>query len=159
MPEKEINYPFGSDSFYMDICFQLALQGQEKVKSNPMVGAIIVYDKIIIGQGYHEVYGGPHAEINAFLSVNDKNKKFLKYSVMYVSLEPCCHYGKTGPCTSAIIKSKIPKIVCCSLDPNPLVAGKGIQSLNEHGIETQIGVLQEYGQALNAPFFNRFQLM
>jgi diaminohydroxyphosphoribosylaminopyrimidine deaminase/5-amino-6-(5-phosphoribosylamino)uracil reductase len=158
MSEKELNYPFGSYSFYMDICFQLALKGKGKVSPNPMVGAIIVYNKIIIGQGYHEVYGGAHAEINAFSSVRANNKKFLKYSAMFVSLEPCCHFGKTGPCTSAIIKSKIPKIFCSSLDPNPLVAGKGIKLLNEHGIETQLGILKKEGKALNVRFFEQYQL-
>lgn len=119
-----------------------------------MVGSVIVYKDKIIGEGFHKNYGGPHAEVNAVNSV--KNKELLKDSTIYVNLEPCCHWGKTPPCTQLIIDSGIKKVVIGSLDPNPLVAGKGIALLKEAGIEVISGILEEECLNMNTLFFEQF---
>ena len=119
-----------TDKQYMKIALELAIKGCGFVNPNPMVGAIIVKDNEIIGEGYHQAYGMFHAERNAIMNC----KKSLKGATMYVTLEPCCHYGKTPPCTEVIIESGISKVVIGSLDPNPLVAGKGIEILQNNNI-------------------------
>lgn len=133
---------------YMKLALELAKKGEGRVNPNPLVGAVIVKDNKIIGEGYHEYYGGPHAEINAFSSV----KENVEGSTMYVTLEPCCHYGKTPPCVNAIIKNNIKKVIVGMLDPNPRVAGKGVEILREHGIEVITGVLEEECKSLNEIF-------
>jgi riboflavin biosynthesis protein RibD len=136
---------------YMSRCLQLAQQGAGYVAPNPMVGAVLVCDDVIIGEGYHQRYGEPHAEPNAIKSV--KNPELLQKSTLYVSLEPCSHYGKTPPCADLIIKSGIPKVVIGTLDPNPKVAGRGVQLLQKAGIEVLVGVLDEECRELNKRFF------
>jgi diaminohydroxyphosphoribosylaminopyrimidine deaminase/5-amino-6-(5-phosphoribosylamino)uracil reductase len=136
---------------YMQRCFQLALLGRGNVSPNPMVGCVIVHNDKIIGEGYHQVYGGAHAEVNAINNV--ENKDLLKESVVYVNLEPCSHYGKTPPCADLLIKHQLKKVVIANKDPNPLVNGKGIQMLKSAGIEVVIDVLQEEGIVLNKVFF------
>lgn len=136
------------DEKYMKLALELAKKGEGRVNPNPLVGAVIVKDNKIIGKGYHEYYGGPHAEINAFSSAQEN----VEGSTMYVTLEPCCHYGKTPPCVNAIIKNNIKKVVVGMLDPNPKVAGKGIEILREHGIEVITGVLEEKCKDLNEIF-------
>ena len=133
---------------YMRIALDLASKGIGNVNPNPMVGAVIVKDDKIIGQGYHSVYGGPHAEIEALKSCSNASD-----AALYVTLEPCCHHGKTPPCTDAIIKNKISKVVIGCNDPNPLVCGKGIEILKNHGIEVETGVLEKECQDLNEIFF------
>lgn len=133
---------------YMKLALELAKKGEGRVNPNPLVGAVIVKDNKIIGEGYHEYYGGPHAEINAFSSA----KENVEGSTMYVTLEPCCHYGKTPPCVNAIIKNNIKKVIVGMLDPNPKVAGKGVKILREHGIEVITGVLEEECKNLNEIF-------
>ena len=123
---------------YMHRCLELAVRGLGKVAPNPMVGCIIVGDNGILGEGYHESFGGPHAEINALNSVDSKAD--LKDAILYVSLEPCTHHGKTPPCTDAIIKSGIKNIVIGCSDPNPEVKGKGIEALTKAGCQVLTGV-------------------
>ncbi|HAN20880.1 MAG: riboflavin biosynthesis protein RibD [Clostridiales bacterium GWF2_36_10] len=134
---------------YMKIAIENAKKGCGYVNPNPMVGAIIVKNKKIIGSGYHEKYGGLHAERNALESCTCSPQG----ATMYVTLEPCCHYGKTPPCTEAIIKNSIKRVVIGSKDPNPLVAGKGIEALILNGIEVITGVCEEECNKLNEVFF------
>jgi len=114
-----------------------------------MVGAVIVKDDRIIGKGYHHRFGGKHAEVNA---INDAEES-LEGAALYVTLEPCCHYGKTPPCTDAIIQNKIGRVVIGALDPNPQVKGKSVEILNRHGIETRVGVIEEECRSLNEAHF------
>ncbi|MDR0659403.1 MAG: bifunctional diaminohydroxyphosphoribosylaminopyrimidine deaminase/5-amino-6-(5-phosphoribosylamino)uracil reductase RibD [Prevotellaceae bacterium] len=139
------------DTLYMRRCLELADNGAGYVAPNPSVGAVVVYDGRIIGEGYHQRYGEKHAEVNAIASV--KNKSLLKQSVMYVSLEPCSHQGKQPPCCDLIIHCGISKVVIATEDPNPLVAGTGIQRLREVGIDVQVGLLKEKAQEQNRRFF------
>ena len=136
---------------YMRRCFDLALLGRGNVSPNPKVGAVIVYNDQIIGEGYHKKYGQSHAEVNAIASVEDKN--LLKESTIYVNLEPCCHWGKTPPCANLIIESKIKRCVISNKDINPKVYGGGIKLLQDNGIEVISGVLEEEGLFLNRRFF------
>jgi diaminohydroxyphosphoribosylaminopyrimidine deaminase/5-amino-6-(5-phosphoribosylamino)uracil reductase len=139
-----------TDKQYMRLALDLANKGCGFVAPNPMVGAVIVKDGVIIGQGYHEKYGEFHAERNAILSCTEPPSG----ATMYVTLEPCCHYGKTPPCTEAIIKSGIAKVVIGSKDPNELVFGQGILTLRENGIEVAVGVLEKECDKLNEVFFH-----
>ena len=138
-------------AFYMQRCIDLASNGAGNVAPNPMVGAVLVLHDKIIGEGYHQKIGGAHAEVNAVASVS--NKKMLAHCTLYVSLEPCNHFGKTPPCTDLILKYKIPKVVIGSLDPNPLVAGAGIKRLKAAGVEVLSGILREECEELNKRFF------
>lgn len=136
---------------YLERCIELALNGLGNVAPNPMVGAVVVYDSKIIGEGFHRQYGMAHAEVNAIESVHDK--KLLSKSTLYVSLEPCNHFGKTPPCTDLIKKYKIPHVVVGSLDSNPQVKGNGIASLKTAGIKVTSGVLEKECKELNKRFF------
>ena len=118
-----------------------------------MVGSVIVHNNLIIGEGYHQKYGGPHAEVNAIKSVKDKS--LLKESTIYVSLEPCSHFGKTPPCADLIISHKIPKVVIAAIDANAIVCGNGIKKLKDAGIHVTTGVLEQNSNELNK-FFNTF---
>lgn len=140
-----------TDERYMRRCLQLALKGRQFVSPNPMVGAVIVYNGKIIGEGFHREYGKPHAEVNAINSVN--NKELLKQSTIYVSLEPCSHYGKTPPCSQLIIDHKIPRVVVATLDPYHEVSGRGVRMLRDAGVEVTIGVLEDDARYLNREFF------
>ncbi len=139
-----------TDEEYMNLALQLAERGNGFVNPNPMVGAVIVKNGRIIGQGWHERYGAPHAECNALASC----KESPKGATLYVTLEPCCHHGKTPPCTEAIIASGISKVIIGSADPNPLVGGKGVKILRQHGIEVVENVLKEKCHRLNKVFFH-----
>src|SRR3989339_208956 len=121
------------------------------VSPNPMVGAVIVRNNRIIGQGYHQYFGGPHAEINAINSV--KNPEHIKGSTLYLTLEPCSHFGKTPPCAEAICYSGIKQVVMAVRDPNPLVRGRGVRLLKQHKINVIEGVLESKARAINKPFF------
>ena len=127
-----------SDTEYMKLAIKLAKKGAGYVNPNPMVGAVIVKDNRIIGQGYHETFGGMHAERNALKNCRESPIG----STLYVTLEPCCHYGKTPPCTEAIIKSGITRVVVGTLDCNPIVSGKGVKVLEENNIQVVIGILE-----------------
>jgi diaminohydroxyphosphoribosylaminopyrimidine deaminase / 5-amino-6-(5-phosphoribosylamino)uracil reductase len=134
-------------------CLELAKLGAGSVAPNPMVGAVLVTDDRIIGEGYHEVYGGPHAEPNCLASVRKEEANLIAQSVMYVSLEPCAHFGKTPPCADLIIKNRIPKVVVGCRDPFKEVRGKGIEKLLSEGIEVDYGVLENDCKELNKRFF------
>ena len=140
---------------YMQRCLFLARQGEGHVAPNPMVGALIVYNNEIIGEGYHHKYGQAHAEPNAIKSV--KKAELLQHSTLYVNLEPCSHYGKTPPCADLIVSSGIKRVVIGTLDPNPKVSGRGIKILQAAGIEVIVGVLEDECRELNKRFFT-FQL-
>ena len=139
-----------NDEAYMKRCLQLAQMAEGQTFPNPMVGAVVVHQGKIIGEGYHHKAGLPHAEPNAIKSVADQS--LLKESTLYVSLEPCSHYGKTPPCAKLIIEKKIPKVVIACLDPNPLVAGRGVKMLEDAGIEIKTGVLENEARLLNKRF-------
>ena len=124
---------------------EVTKKGIGKVNPNPLVGAVIVKENRIIAEGYHKQYGGLHAERNAM----NQCKESLEGAKMYVTLEPCCHYGKTSPCTKAIIESGIKKVMIGVKDPNQKVSGKGIQVLKEHGIEVETGILEKECQQQN----------
>lgn len=136
---------------YMKRCIELAQLGLGHTAPNPLVGSVIVYNNRIIGEGFHQKYGENHAEINAITTVRDK--ELLKQSTMYVNLEPCAHHGKTPPCTQAIIKHGIPKVVIGSIDVFHKVAGKGVVQLRNAGCEVQTGILQTECNELNRRFF------
>lgn len=144
-----------SDEKYMYRCLQLAAKGRGQVSPNPMVGAVVVYNDQIIGEGYHRCYGHAHAEVNAINSVKDKS--LLKESTVYVSLEPCAHYGKTPPCAQLLIDSRVKRVVVACRDPFPAVSGRGIEMLIAAGIEVEEGVLTEEARELNREFFTKQQ--
>lgn len=141
------------DESYMHRCLQLAEQGRGRVAPNPMVGAVLVHDNIIIGEGYHKEYGQAHAEVNCINSVNEKDQHLISSSALYVSLEPCAHFGKTPPCTNLIIKHQIPKVVIGCRDSYEEVNGKGIAILKEAGVHVIAGVLEKESLEMNARFF------
>lgn len=136
---------------YIKRCIQLAKNGLPAAMPNPSVGAVIVFENTIIGEGYTSAYGGNHAEVNAILSV--KNKELLSKSTIYVSLEPCSHFGKTPPCSDLIIKYKIPNVVIGTVDSNSKVAGQGIKKLMEAGAHVTVGILEDECRASNKRFF------
>lgn len=138
---------------YMRRCLALAALGKGNVSPNPMVGCVIVHNDTVIGEGYHQVYGGPHAEVNAIQSVEEKS--LLKESTVYVNLEPCSHFGKTPPCADLLVQSGVKKVVIANKDPNPLVNGTGIHKLLNAGIEVVTDVLQDEGILLNKVFFTQ----
>lgn len=140
-----------TDSLYMRRALELAELGRGSVSPNPMVGCVIVYDGKIIGEGYHRQYGGPHAEPNAVNSV--KHPELLRDATVYVTLEPCAHWGKTPPCASLLIEKQVKKVVIAAVDSNPLVGGKGISMLKEAGIEVVTGVLETEARMQNKRFF------
>jgi diaminohydroxyphosphoribosylaminopyrimidine deaminase / 5-amino-6-(5-phosphoribosylamino)uracil reductase len=142
---------------YMERCLQLAQLGEAWVAPNPMVGAVLVHEGRIIGEGYHEEFGGPHAEVNCISSVKPEDQSLIGASTLYVSLEPCAHFGKTPPCTLLIIEKDIRRVVIGCKDPFGLVDGKGIDRLKAAGIETIVGVLEAKCRAINKRFFCYFE--
>ncbi|MCM0059669.1 MAG: bifunctional diaminohydroxyphosphoribosylaminopyrimidine deaminase/5-amino-6-(5-phosphoribosylamino)uracil reductase RibD [Algoriphagus sp.] len=138
-------------SFFMQRALDLAERGKGAVRPNPLVGCVLVHEGKIIGEGYHEQYGGPHAEVNAIATVTDP--KLLAAATAYVSLEPCSHYGKTPPCANLLVEKGIKSVVVATLDPNPLVAGKGVKLLEEAGISVQVGLLEREARWQNRRFF------
>lgn len=137
----------------MHRCLELARLGAGYVAPNPMVGAVLVHEDRIIGEGYHQLYGGPHAEVNCINSVKEKDLHLIPSSTIYVSLEPCAHFGKTPPCADLIIKHKIPHAVIGCRDPFKEVDGKGIEKLKAAGVEVALGILEQECRALNKRFF------
>ncbi|WP_417886554.1 bifunctional diaminohydroxyphosphoribosylaminopyrimidine deaminase/5-amino-6-(5-phosphoribosylamino)uracil reductase RibD [Zunongwangia sp.] len=136
---------------YLKRCFQLAKNGLGTTYPNPMVGSVIVYNDNIIGEGWHQKAGLAHAEVNAINSV--KNKALLKKATIYVSLEPCSHFGKTPPCSDLIIAEGIKKVVIATVDPFSEVAGRGIKKLMEAGCDVSVGILEKESHLLNKRFF------
>jgi len=141
------------DLDYMRLALELARKGMGWVAPNPMVGAVIVKNGEIIGRGWHEKYGSLHAERNALAACTQSPEG----ATIYVTLEPCCHYGKQPPCTDALLEAGIRRVVIGSRDPNPLVAGKGVKILREHGIMVEEDVLREECDSLNTVFFHYIQ--
>jgi len=135
----------------MQRALELAKHGKNYVSPNPMVGCVIVHQNKIIGEGYHTMYGQPHAEANAINSV--KNKNLLKESTLYVTLEPCSHYGKTPPCADLLVQYGIPNVYVATSDPNSKVAGKGIEKLQANGCKVAVGLLEKEAVELNKRFF------
>lgn len=138
---------------YISRCIQLAKNGLGTTYPNPLVGSVIVYNEQIIGEGWHQKAGEPHAEVNAINSVKHENRKFLHEATIYVSLEPCSHYGKTPPCADLIINTGIKNVVIGTVDPFAEVAGRGIKKLFEAGHHVTVGILEEECMALNQRFF------
>jgi diaminohydroxyphosphoribosylaminopyrimidine deaminase/5-amino-6-(5-phosphoribosylamino)uracil reductase len=139
-----------TDEIYMSRCLQLATFAEGRTAPNPMVGAVIVHEGRIIGEGYHHRAGEPHAEPNAINSVEDQT--LLEHSTLYVNLEPCSHYGKTPPCVELIISKRIPRVVVAMLDPNPMVAGSGIKIMRDSGIDVTVGIMEDEAKELNRRF-------
>lgn len=137
----------------MNRCLQLAALGKGHVAPNPLVGAVLLYNNRIIGEGYHQQYGGPHAEVNCIESVADEDKKHIAASTLYVSLEPCVHFGKTPPCTDLILKNKIPTVVIGCKDNFAAVDGKGIEKLKHAGVDVVFGILEAECLHINKRFF------
>lgn len=152
--EKQYRKEIAEDIRYMKRALELAEKGAGSTNPNPLVGAVIVKGDRIIGEGRHERYGGAHAEVNAIRSASGS----VEGAVIYVNLEPCCHFGKTPPCTELLIRERVKRVVIGTPDPNPLVAGKGIQRLKEAGVEVTVGVLERECQKLNEVFFHYIQL-
>lgn len=138
---------------FLQRCLDLALKGIGKVAPNPMVGAVLVYQHEIIGEGYHKEFGQAHAEVNCINSVAEKNRHLISKATLYVSLEPCSHFGKTPPCTNLILANSIPSVVIGSLDPFKEVNGKGIAVLRENGVNVICSVLEKEANWLNRRFF------
>ena len=142
-----------ADEKYMRRCLQLARNGQLLAKPNPMVGAVIVSKEgRIIGEGYHVRCGEGHAEVNAFASVRKEDEALLREATVYVSLEPCSHYGKTPPCADLIISKGVRRVVCGCIDPFAEVQGRGVKKIREAGIEVTVGVLEKECLELNKRF-------
>ena len=145
------------DEQYMSRCLQLAKLGAGYVAPNPLVGAVLVYEDKIIGEGYHQKYGEAHAEVNCINNVSEENKFLIEKGTLYVSLEPCSHFGKTPPCTDLIIKNKIKKVVIGCKDIYKEVSGTGIQRLQNAGVEVITGILENECIQLNKRFFTFHQ--
>ena len=141
------------DEKFMRRCIQLAKNGRQNAKPNPMVGAVIVHNNRIIGEGYHVRCGQGHAEVNAFVSISAADEALLPESTLYVSLEPCSHYGKTPPCADLIIEKGVGRVVVGCIDEFAEVQGRGIRKLRDAGIEVKVGVLEDECKALNRRFF------
>ena len=144
-----------TEKLYISRCLQLARLGAYYVAPNPMVGAVLVCDNRILGEGWHEQYGGAHAEPNCIRHAEEAHPEGIdyKHSTLYVSLEPCSHYGKTPPCAELIISKGIGRVVVGVLDPNPQVAGRGVKMMREAGIEVVVGVMEQECRELNKRFF------
>jgi diaminohydroxyphosphoribosylaminopyrimidine deaminase/5-amino-6-(5-phosphoribosylamino)uracil reductase len=141
-----------ADAKFMKVAMALARKGIGNVEPNPAVGCVIVKNGRIIGKGCHKKFGGPHAEINALSDCRKKGNNPAG-ATMYVTLEPCCHFGKTPPCTNAIIKAKIAKVVIAAIDPSKHANGRGVKKLKQAGIDVEIGLCEKQAKLLNAPFF------
>ncbi|MCB2409164.1 bifunctional diaminohydroxyphosphoribosylaminopyrimidine deaminase/5-amino-6-(5-phosphoribosylamino)uracil reductase RibD [Hymenobacter lucidus] len=139
------------DTLMMRRALDLARLGTGYARPNPLVGCVVTHEGHIIGEGWHRQYGGPHAEVNALASVADQ--RLLSQARVYVTLEPCSHFGKTPPCADLLIAKGVKEVVVCNLDPNPLVAGRGLDKLRAAGIHVETGVLEEEGRWLNRRFF------
>jgi len=141
------------EELYMHRCLELAQLGAISVAPNPMVGAVLVYENKIIGEGYHQKYGEAHAEPNCIASVKEEDEHLIRQSALFVSLEPCAHFGKTPPCVDLIIQKKIPRVIVGCRDPFVEVNGKGIEKLKAAGIEVELGILEDECKELNKRFF------
>ncbi len=146
-----------SHEYYISRCFELAIKGAGHVSPNPMVGSVLVWEDTIIGEGYHERYGAAHAEVNCIQSVNEDDNDLIEHATLYVSLEPCCHFGKTPPCTDFILQHGIKKVVIACKDFSGKINGQGIQTLKEAGVEVIENILEHEAIELNRRFFTLHQ--
>src|SRR4051794_6839436 len=137
-----------TDDDWMRRAVELAGRGRGSVEPNPLVGAVVVRDGTLVGEGWHERFGGPHAEGNALAAAADA----ARGAALYVTLEPCCHHGKTPPCTDAILQAGIKRVVAAMADPFPAVAGHGIAILREAGVVVDVGIGEAASQELNRPY-------
>ncbi|MFM8487835.1 MAG: bifunctional diaminohydroxyphosphoribosylaminopyrimidine deaminase/5-amino-6-(5-phosphoribosylamino)uracil reductase RibD [Bacteroidota bacterium] len=142
-----------ADEIWMKRCFELARRGAGAVSPNPLVGAVLVHNNRIIAEGWHERWGGPHAEVNCFRAIAPADEKLVAESVLYCNLEPCSHHGKTPPCAELVVKKGVKKLVIANTDPNPLVSGRGLEYIRQAGIPVETGVLENEGLFLNRAFF------
>lgn len=149
----EMNNSENIANLYMTRCLELAALGKENVAPNPMVGAVLVAQDRIIGEGFHEAFGEAHAEVNAIKSVSKEDRHLIQQATLYVSLEPCSHHGKTPPCSDLIIEQQIPNVVIACIDTYSEVAGKGIEKLRKAGISVTLGILSSEALHLNRRFF------
>ncbi len=149
-----------NEELYMQRALQIAKKGKGSVSPNPLVGCVIVAENKIIGESYHKKYGEAHAEVNALNSISKEDRYLLSKATVYVTLEPCSHFGKTPPCADALIAANVKKVVIATLDPNPLVsqndAGRGIQKLKDAGIEVIVGMCEEEAKHQNRRFLTAF---
>ncbi len=141
------------DSYFMHRALELARRGEGRVEPNPMVGCVVVRQGQIVGEGWHERYGGPHAEVNALAAAGEQ----ARGATLYVTLEPCCHHGKTPPCTEAVLRAGVRRVVAALADPFPLVAGGGLAQLRQAGVEVEVGLLHDEARDLIAPFRKRVE--
>jgi len=148
-PKSLIRDELSEKEKWMKLALNLAKKGEGKVSPNPMVGAVLIKNGKLIAKGYHRYFGGPHAEVETIQRAKDK----ARGCTLYVTLEPCSHYGKTPPCTQAIIRAGIRRVVIATLDPNPINSGQGVQELKKAGIETELGVCEEEATKVNEAFF------
>ncbi len=151
MASTAANWEF--DTWHMERAIDLAQRGEGLVEPNPLVGCTIVRDAETVGEGFHQQFGGPHAEIEALTSAGGR----AAGATVYVTLEPCCHQGKTGPCTQALIRAGVARVVVAQLDPFPQVAGRGIEEIKAAGIEVEVGLLESAARELNAPYLKLIQ--
>lgn len=142
-----------NNTFYIKRCLELAEKGKGRVAPNPMVGAVLVHNSRVIGEGWHQKYRESHAEVNCLENVSDEDKHLIPESTMYVSLEPCAHHGNTPPCAERLVKERVKKVVVCNADPFDKVSGKGFRVLDDAGVDTDKGILQEEGRWINRRFF------
>ncbi len=140
-----------ADSIYMQRALDLAMRGRGHVSPNPLVGCVIVHEGHVIGEGWHQQYGGPHAEVHAVDSV--VNKELLRESTVYVTLEPCAHHGKTPPCADLLVRHAVKRVVIATLDSNPLVRGLGVARLKQAGMDVAVGLLEQQARHQNRRFF------
>lgn len=150
-----VSHDQAQDIHFMRRAMELAERGRGAVSPNPLVGCVIVHEGMIIGEGWHRKYGEGHAEVNAVENVQDKT--LLAESTVYVTLEPCAHFGKTPPCADMLVRLGVKRVVIATMDPNPLVAGKGIEKLKTAGIDVSTGILQQESVDLNRRFFTMIQ--
>ena len=153
MTEDRSGAAMGGDQGYMARAIQLAELGRYTTDPNPRVGCVLIRDGETVGEGWHRRAGGPHAERNALALAGEA----ARGATAYVTLEPCCHHGRTPPCTDALIAAGVTRVVCAMVDPNPLVAGKGLTRLRDAGIEAESGVLEAESRALNPGFVKRME--
>jgi len=142
----------------MQVAIDLAKKGSGYVHPNPLVGCVIVHNNTIVSQGYHQYYGGNHAEVNAILELEQKEFHQWNEVELYVTLEPCAHFGKTPPCTDLILKKGIKKVIIATTDINPLVAGKGIEKLKKNDVSITLGIKEKEAIELNKRFFTYHRL-
>ncbi len=149
-----MTHAFSADDVrFMQLALRLARRAQGNVEPNPMVGAVVVRNSKIAGQGYHHRFGGPHAEVHALADAGPR----ARASTLYVTLEPCCHFGKTPPCTDAILAAGIKCVVVAMIDPFARVRGRGVSLLRKHGLRVEVGLLEDEARVLNAPFITRIK--